>query len=214
MTEDQFKICPRCNKRVLKEKTVCSHCGAILKERSQQKKKDVSAEEGEVIEDLKKEKICPICGKFPEDGVKCPNCGLENVCSNHIYKFYADQNNDKTGCPKCGPRCAVCGSQTSLVNHNKRAVCSSCLTVLNSSEAAKKQMRTLNTEKIKQALSTWLTFIGLGLGVYITMDPHIQKMMIHLLSLKLAPIILNMIGGGLGLILGSVLSSIIGYFIK
>jgi hypothetical protein len=214
MSEDQFRICPRCNKRVLKEKTVCSHCGAILKEKSQQKKKEVLVEEDEGLEDLSKEKICPICGRFPEDEVKCPNCGLENICSSHTYKFYTDLKNEKMGCSKCGPRCAVCGAQSALVNHNKRAVCSSCFSVLTSSDAAKKQMQHMNAVKMKNTLSTLLTFLGLGLGVYLSMDPNIQLMMIKLLSMKVAPIILNVIGGSLGLIFGTIMSSIIDYFLK
>lgn len=211
MKEEKFKICPRCGKKILKSKTICSFCGAVIKEKQVDKADEKLFRQG----NSKKKRPCPICGKPPEGQTVCPNCGIEGICSYHIYKFFSDQANSPEGCPKCGPRCSMCGTQTSMITFRGRSLCTSCADRLHSPEFADKEKQRHNAEKMRKILTTLLTFIGLGVGIYLGLQTDMQKVLTNIIKFPaFKGIIVTVVWAFLGLIVGSLLASIINAFIK
>ncbi len=161
-----------------------------------------------------KKVFCPICGKPPYEATVCPKCGTQNICSYHLYKFFADREDSPIGCPKCGPRCAVCGAQTELVFYNGRAVCTSCYQTLKSSESVRKEQQRKTAEKLKRVLSTVFTFGGLGVGIFLGLQEEFQKMILNIIKLKLPLVMITGVWGLIGLIVGSLIGSIFISFIR
>jgi len=165
----------------------------------------------EVEEKKPKLKVyCPICGKPPEEKSICPNCGLENICAFHIYRFFDDKHESPMGCPKCGPRCAVCGVQTALTYHNERAVCSSCRATLTSSDSIKKFKRKQTMDAIQKAVHSIFPIGGLGLGIYYGLMPQNVKMLEKLLTISLPSWFYTGVWSVGGLLIGSMLAELLG----
>jgi hypothetical protein len=203
---EKFKDCPRCGKKILIDKTICSFCGNVVKEKQVDK---------DVITSTKKGNPCPICARPPENQSACPNCGIQGICSSHLYTFFADKNNSPKGCLKCGPRCAICGVQTTLMSVKGRAVCSICAERLGSSGFLHKEQQRKTAEMMRAVITTLFTFIGLALGIYLGMKPEIQKMIAAAVKQPaLKGIIVVVVTGFTGLITGSFIASIITSFIK
>jgi len=210
LKEEKFKICPRCGKKILKSKTICSFCGAVIKEKQVDK-----TDEKLFKQKNKKKSPCPICGKPPERQTVCPNCGIEGICSFHIYKFFSDQVNSSEGCPKCGPRCSICGTQTSLITFKGRSVCTSCAEKLKSPEHADRERRRETADKIKKNLTTLITFIGLAVGIYLGLQLDMQKVLMNIIKFPVFKgIVVTVTWAFLGLIAGSLLAAIINAFIR
>jgi ribosomal protein L37E len=87
LKEETFKDCPRCGRKVLKEKTICSFCGMVLKDKKGSGEDKIFGQE----HGKGKVRACPICGKPPEETTFCPNCGVEGICGYHLYKFFEDE---------------------------------------------------------------------------------------------------------------------------
>lgn len=205
MTE-KFKDCPRCGKKILLDKTICSFCGNVVKEKQGDR---------DIIQPNKKGNPCPICARPPEGQTVCPNCGLQGICSQHLYTFFSDKNNSPKGCLQCGPRCAVCGVQTTLMTVKGRAVCSPCAERLGSSGFLHKEQQRKTAETMKAVITTLFTIIGLALGIYMGMKPEIQKMIIQAIKQpKFNKLIITIAVSFTGLIVGSLFASIINSFIK
>lgn len=158
--------------------------------------------------------FCAICGKPPTEQTVCPNCGLQNICGYHLYKFFGDTKDSPIGCPKCGPRCAVCGAQTELVHHNQRAVCSSCLQVLRASESVKQEQSRRTAEKLQKIFSTLFTVLGIIAGIFLGMQAEFQKLLASFIKTRLPTYASIIIWGTLGLIVGSFLGAIVSSFLK
>ena len=203
MSAEQYKICPRCNSKVSEDKDVCQQCGAILKNKPPLARNESTGESNSPA------RKCVICGKEPQEKATCPNCGVTGICSWHIYKFFSDNDNSPMGCPKCGPRCAVCGAQTTLSHHNERAVCASCIQVLLSSNAAREGMNRHQMRKIMQVVSVIITIVGIFLGVQYSTDPAVVKMVTGALNMKLDNLVFQIGGGIVGLVVGSFVGAII-----
>ncbi|MCE1247544.1 MAG: zinc ribbon domain-containing protein [Firmicutes bacterium] len=203
---EKFKDCPRCGKKILIDKTICSFCGSVVKEKQIEK---------DVIAGDRKGDPCPICARPPEGTTFCPNCGLKGICSHHLYTFFSDKKNSPKGCLKCGPRCAICGVQTTLMSVKGRAVCSTCSERLGSSGFLHKEQQRKTAEVMKAVITTLFTIIGLGMGIYLGMKPEIQKMiLVAIKQPKFNKMIITVVSSFTGLIAGSLLASIINSFIK
>lgn len=203
----EFKACPRCGKNLLPHKTICSFCGAVIREGKVQ--------EQDPSKGSQKNRPCAICGKIPMNPSTCPNCGTTGICGLHIYKFHSDEPNSPEGCPKCGPRCASCGTQTALVHFNGRSLCSVCFEKFSSPAFEDKEKAKIMAEKLQKTLSTLLTFIGLGAGFYLGTKPDMQKILIDLIKTPYfkGPVV-TAAWSVLGLIAGSIVGAIVSSFIK
>ncbi len=199
----QFKICPRCNSKVGVEMDVCQQCGAIVKDRPALAREEKSA--GAVNLANK----CVICGKEPEERATCPSCGVTGICGWHIYQFFSDNEKSPIGCPKCGPRCALCGAQTTLSKHGERAVCSSCLQVLLSSNAAKEGITRLQMQKLMKLVSVVITLVGVLAGIHYSTDPGVLKLISEYVTLSVDRVVYQIAGGLLGLVIGSFAAAIV-----
>lgn len=214
MIKDQFNACPRCGKNVLKNKNICSFCGAIIKNKEEIKKiaSDNAEEEGSAH---KSKKFCPLCGKPPSDETSCPNCGVIGICSFHVYTFFQDQTDSPRGCLRCGPKCSSCGAQTALVHYKNRALCTQCAEKFSSTGYVDKDQQVKTAETIKKVVTSLFTIIGLGGGIYLGLQPDMQKM---LLDIAKTPILkgplVTVVWGMIGLLAGSLIGSVIGAFIK
>lgn len=214
MIKDQFKVCPRCGKNVLKNKNICSFCGAIIKDKAEIKKiaSDDDSDENPVS---KVKKFCPLCGKPPVDETSCPNCGVVGICAFHVYTFFQDQSDSPRGCLRCGPKCSSCGTQTALVHYKDRALCSHCADKYSSAGYENKDRQIKTAETIKTVVTSLFTLVGLGGGIYLGLQPDMQKMLLEIAKTPVlkGPLV-TVVWGMLGLIAGSVVGAIIGAFIK
>ncbi|MCD4782375.1 MAG: hypothetical protein K8T10_00950 [Candidatus Eremiobacteraeota bacterium] len=209
MKEEKFKKCPRCEKKILKSKSICSFCGTVFTE------KQIDKTDKLLKQTSKKKEPCPICGKPSEGQTVCPNCGIEGICSFHIYKFYSGQVNSPEGCPKCGPRCSTCDAQTSLVVFRGRSLCTPCADHLRSPKFADKDKQKEDIEKVRTIITTILTFLGLGIGIYLGVYTDMHKALTGILKIPVFKgIIVTIVWGLMGLIAGSILASIVNLFIR
>lgn len=208
MSPVQFKICPRCNSRVSEDKNVCQQCGAIVKDSPPLAREEDSGK-GDGANGSPSKRYCPICAKVPDEAVTCPNCGVPDLCKWHLYKFFGDNDKSPVGCPKCGPRCAVCGIQAALVRVNQRAVCTSCQSVLMSSEAVKEGINRRGFYKAMQILSVVITVAGLLAGYIFGNDPHFIKYVTGLIGAKVPVLYIHIGAASVGLVIGSFIGAII-----
>ena len=206
MIKDQFKVCPRCGKNVLKNKNICSFCGAIIKNKSTPAK----TENGK-----KAKKYCAICGKPPTDETTCPNCGATGICAFHIYSFFQDQTDSPKGCPKCGPKCSSCGAQTSLLHFKGRALCSPCFDQFNSQPYQDKEKQRQNAETMKKVITTMFPVVGIAGGIYLGLQPEMQKTLMEIVKLDFFKgyVVLGA-WGIIGFVAGSIIGSIMGSLIR
>lgn len=214
MIKDQFKVCPRCGKNVLKNKNICSFCGVIIKDKEAVKKVGSEDESGDGT-GPKVKKYCPLCGKPPADETSCPNCGVIGICAFHVYSFFQDQTDSPRGCLRCGPKCSSCGTQTALVHVKKRALCTQCAEKFSSTGYMDKDQQIKTAETIKKVVTSLFTLVGLGGGIYLGMQPEMQKMLMDVAKTPiLKGYLVTVVWGMLGLIAGSIVGSVIGAFIK
>jgi hypothetical protein len=201
---------------VEQDKNVCPHCGAILKGASPPQAESLQQAEpaGEPQRKGDIKKHCLICGKVPEEVASCPNCKLDYICRWHLYKFFQDNEKSPTGCTKCGPKCAVCGAQTTLIRFKQRAVCTSCLAVVHSSDAAQSELSRANMAKLAQFLTSFFTILGAVVGYIMAGQPEAAKLAHQLLHIKLQPFLIQSVGAIIGLVVGSFVASFFGMFLK
>ena len=119
------KICPNCGKSVMKNASICHHCGNILKAQEKTKKDQIKTQHAKT-KPKSKYKICPTCGKeVNEVRNHCPNCKHDftnrNIPKTSTKKEKTKKDQNKTQhaktCPQCGQKfysknikkCTKCG---------------------------------------------------------------------------------------------------------
>jgi hypothetical protein len=158
--------------------------------------------------------FCIICGKPPQEKTKCPICGVENICKYHVQKFYTDREKSPMGCPKCAPKCSSCGAQTPLSHYKNRPVCTSCKAAFETGEVFRKERQKQIAIKIQIILTSLLTIIGLGVGIYLGFQPYFQKLVYQVTKVKMALYIIVPVWGMIGLIAGQLVATLLNALVK